>query len=413
MISGNKWFLHTILAILFLELIYGIARGAHTLNESQTWEWKRLFLEDSEKPPTTILRVDWMDLIWAISAILGAILAAFCVISAILGVMFIAYCAYVSGIMTPPRSNQITGEPGIFAFHNRDLRLRLLKFFLVFFFGIAWGAHALDESQTWEWKRFFLEDSEKPLAILRLDWMDLVCSISTILGVIFVTISAILGAKSVARLVAYCSCVGGRDITTPPRLNQITDVTPRTFALHNRDRRPRHHFKFFLVLIFGIACGVHILDESKTWEWKRLFLEDSEKPPTTFPRVDYMDFVWALSAILGVIILATFCACFGHDGAFAYMKLFVFDTNDRLRSLRFFLILFFGVTWGAHALNYSKIWKWKEPFLEDSEKPPMTILGFDWMDLMWSISATAAVGGLAIAHYAYMVGRGAGLKPRS
>ncbi|KAG0003409.1 hypothetical protein BGZ65_001728 [Modicella reniformis] len=74
---------------MFLALIYGIARGGRELNERKIWEWKRLLLEDSEKPIMTVLGLDMMDLGWALS-IIACVGAMNYVI-----ILFLAICKYV------------------------------------------------------------------------------------------------------------------------------------------------------------------------------------------------------------------------------------------------------------------------------------------------------------------------------
>lgn len=58
-----------------------------------------------------------------------------------------------------------------------------------------------------------------------------------------------------------------------------------------------------------------------------------------------------------------------------------------------FLVLWIGAAYGGHALDEKEIWQWKKlRFLDRYERPVNTILGLDWMDTVWGLSAVACAG---------------------
>ncbi|KAF9363352.1 hypothetical protein BGX34_004336 [Mortierella sp. NVP85] len=68
----KEWFLHTLTGVMYLALWIVAAYGGHAVDEKGIWEWKKLqFLERFERPLGTVLGLDWMDVVWGLSAIAG------------------------------------------------------------------------------------------------------------------------------------------------------------------------------------------------------------------------------------------------------------------------------------------------------------------------------------------------------
>ncbi|KAI8597364.1 hypothetical protein EDD21DRAFT_447073 [Dissophora ornata] len=57
-----------------------------------------------------------------------------------------------------------------------------------------------------------------------------------------------------------------------------------------------------------------------------------------------------------------------------------------------FLVLFYGAARTGRALNARGIWKWKQKYVADPDKPMRTVLGLDWMDLLWGLVVVAVMG---------------------
>lgn len=61
-------------------------------------------------------------------------------------------------------------------------------------------------------------------------------------------------------------------------------------------------------------------------------------------------------------------------------------------TLTMFLALWIGAAYGGHALDENDIWQWKKQYLDGYERPVYTVLGLDWWDIVWGLTAVGCVG---------------------
>lgn len=62
-------------------------------------------------------------------------------------------------------------------------------------------------------------------------------------------------------------------------------------------------------------------------------------------------------------------------------------------TLIMFLALWIGAAYGGHALDEKDIWQWKKlKYLNGRQRPVNTVLGLDWWDIVWGLTAVGCVG---------------------
>lgn len=66
-----------------------------------------------------------------------------------------------------------------------------------------------------------------------------------------------------------------------------------------------------------------------------------------------------------------------------------------------FLALLVGVAYGGHALDEKGTWQWKQlKYLSRVPRPLMTVLGLDWMDIVWGLCVFIIIGNPIMCIYA-------------
>lgn len=75
-ILGSWWLRYILTTVIYLGLVYGIARSGHELDTRRIWRWKQSVLaligRNDPPPVVPILNVDWIDVVWGVVMLASA-----------------------------------------------------------------------------------------------------------------------------------------------------------------------------------------------------------------------------------------------------------------------------------------------------------------------------------------------------